>query len=118
MADLKRMGRHVVESTKASLGRLMYGTPVEIQLGKLRDRLSNQDQGYTFVQDQANDLSSAYLDLSSRACLDSIGGLMASERWKTDAVLRYLKEEKKSLVFIMLLCFLYGGQAPRTSEMF
>jgi hypothetical protein len=118
MADLKRMGRHVIQSTEASLCRLMYGTPIEIQLEKLRDRLSNQDQGYSFVQDPANGLSSAYLDLSSRACLDPIGGLMASERWKTDAVLRYLKEETELLASIMLLCFLYGGQAPRTSEMF
>ena len=112
------MGRHVIQSTEASLCQLMYGTPIKIQLEKLRDRLSNQDQGYSFVQDPANGLSSAYLDLSSRACLDPIGGLMASERWKTEAVLRYLKEETELLVSIMLLFFLYGGQAPRTSEMF
>jgi len=65
----------------------MYGTPIKIQLEKLRNRLSNQDQGYSFIQDLANSLSSAYLDLSSRAYLDPIGELMASERWKTDTVL-------------------------------
>jgi hypothetical protein len=74
------MDRHVIQSTEASLCRLIYGTPIEIQLEKLRDRLSNQDQGYSFVQDLANGLSSAYLDLSSRACLDPIGRLIASER--------------------------------------
>jgi hypothetical protein len=88
---------------------LIYGTPVKIDLEKLRDRLSNQDQGYSFVQDPANDLSSAYLDLSSRACLDPIGGLISSERWKTDAVKRFLKEETELLVSVILLCYLYGG---------
>lgn len=118
MADLRRMGQHMVQLAEASLARLMYGMPARIQLSKLQDRLSNQNQGYCFVQDPANNLSSAYLELSSRACLDPIGGLMASERWKLDAVQRYLKEETELLVSVMLLCFLYGGQAPRTSEMF
>jgi hypothetical protein len=49
IADLQRMGQHIVKSTKVSLARLIYGTPVKIQLEKLRDRLSNQDQGYSFV---------------------------------------------------------------------
>ncbi|KAK3680382.1 hypothetical protein LTR37_021275 [Vermiconidia calcicola] len=98
--------------------RLMYGLSSDTQLENIHDKFSNHAQGYSFVQDPANGLSTAYLDLSSRACLDPMDGLMSSERWKVDSVRRYLKEEANLLVQIMLMMYLRGGQAPRTTEFF
>jgi hypothetical protein len=88
----------------------------DLKLDRLRDRMSNVYCGYSFMQDPSNDLDKAYLQLHSRACLDPADGLMSSESWKMDAVRRYLKEEMDLLINIMLIMFLRGGQAPRTTE--
>jgi hypothetical protein len=88
----------------------------DLKLDRLRDRMSNVYCGYSFMQDPSNDLDKAYLQLYSRACLDPADGLMSSESWKMDAIRRYLKEEMDLLINIMLIMFLRGGQAPRTTE--
>lgn len=41
---------------------------------------------------------------------------MSSDVWKIDAVHRYLREETTLLRNIMLMMYLRGGQAPRTTE--
>ena len=58
------------------------------------------------------------MDLSSRTCLSPIDGLMASDCWQMDAVRRYLNEETNLLVQLMLMLYLSGGQASRTTEFF
>lgn len=41
---------------------------------------------------------------------------MSSDVWKMDAVHRYLREETSMLRNVMLMMYLRGGQAPRTTE--
>lgn len=118
MEELRDLGAAAVSSATDSLDRLMYGLKPSIDLSQLRDRLSNSTHGYSFVKDPANKLSTAYLELSSRACLDPIDGLMASERWNMIAVRRYLKEEVHLLTHLMLIIFLRSGQSPRSTELF
>jgi hypothetical protein len=91
----------------------MYGITPDLRLHNVRDRLSDQYAGYSFIHDPANNLTSAYLDLSSRACMGSIDALMTSERWDMSAVRRYLEAEASLLIQILLLFGLRGGQAPR-----
>ncbi|KAK5109834.1 hypothetical protein LTR85_002039 [Meristemomyces frigidus] len=45
-------------------------------------------------------------------------GLMSRDRWNHDAVCRYLKAEADLLIQLMLLLYLQGGQAPRSTELF
>jgi hypothetical protein len=118
MQQLRQLGDDSVYSAKASMARLLYGLSPSFELNSVRDRLSNHDQGYSFVQDPANKLNSAYLDLLSRACLDSIDGLVVNGNWNMVAVLRYLKEEENFLSQLMLSMYLRAGQAPRSSELF
>ncbi len=75
-------------------------------------------KGYSFVHEPANKLNTAYLDLSSRACLDSKNGLMRGEQWNMVAVRRYLQEEVNFLTEMMLVMHLLGGQAPRSPDLF
>lgn len=86
MLDFRTLGRRAVANSSASLTTLLYGwSPPKLTLDNIRDTLSNQEYGYSFVRDPANWLSSAYLELSSRACLDSVDGLMKKGGWNMAA---------------------------------
>ncbi|KAK1957240.1 hypothetical protein LY78DRAFT_563547, partial [Colletotrichum sublineola] len=61
--------------------QLMYGWHPVFDLSKTKDRMANTYQGYSFVSDLANGLWEAYLDLSQRACLSTIDGLLSKEGW-------------------------------------
>jgi hypothetical protein len=98
------------------MDRLLYGTPSIESLEDLQDKMSVHRQGYSFVTEPANKLERSYLDLSTKACLHPVYGLMSSDVWKIDAVHRYLREETSLLRNIMLMMYLRGGQAPRTTE--
>jgi hypothetical protein len=118
MQQLRQLGEDTVNSATILMRRLMYGLTPSIELESLRDRLSNQEKGYSFVQDTPNKLKGAFLELLDRASLDPTDGLMTSERWNMGAVLRYLDDEAKFLTQLMLLLYLRAGQAPRSSELF
>jgi hypothetical protein len=68
-------------------------------------------------KDSANNLERAYFELSSRACLDPVDGLMAGEGWNYKSVHRYLEEEDRLLSQLMLILYLCGGQAPQSTEL-
>jgi len=80
MNKIRQLGRHAYQSATDTLDRLMYGLQPVIRPQGVRDNLANTTQGYSFIQDPSNHLSTVYLHLSSRACLDPIDGLMSSER--------------------------------------
>lgn len=116
MDQLRRLGRLALAEAQSSMKRLLYGYNPGLMPDQLHDKMSNQRQGYSFVTEPENDLERAYLELSSKACLHPVDGLMSSDVWKIDAVHRYFKEETKLLRHIMLMMYLRGGQAPRTTE--
>ena len=115
--QFRRLGQVVLRTVEASMARLMYGLTPQIRLEGIRDQWSNQTPGYSFVSDPANNLASAYLALSSRVCLDPVGGVVTGDRWDLDAVRRYLREEDHLLLQLLLLMILRGGQAPRMPEL-
>lgn len=83
----------------------MYGLKPRVRLDQLRDRMSNEKQGYSFVTDPTNGLKNAYLELSTRACLDPIDGLMAGDRWNERSVARYLEDRVSSKQAILRTLF-------------
>lgn len=118
MDQFRQLGCSTRANASTSLARLMYGWMPTIRLTGLRDTLSNQKKGYSFVQEPANKLTMAYLDLSSRACLDADRGLMRGNRWDMAAVRSYLEVESQFLVDIMLVMHVLAGQGPRSTELF
>lgn len=118
MNHFRQLGCHAVQTATTLIARLMYGVRPMTRLDSIIDSISNVAQGYSFVQDPANGLASAHLDLTTRASLDPMDGLMLSERWNYPAVHRYLKEEADLLIQLMLIMYLRGGQAPRLTELF
>lgn len=118
MDQFRQLGRSSRANAATSLTRLMYGWTPTLRLTDIRDTLSNQKKGYSFVQDPMNNLSMAYLELSSRACLDMNQGLMRGDRWNMAAVHSYLEMEIQFLLDIMLVMYILGGQGPRSPELF
>jgi hypothetical protein len=120
--------RHIVNGSAPKLGQESLGTSAVldgpltlwkssiISLEDLQDKMSVHRQGCSFVAEPANKLERSYLNLSTKACLHTAEGLMSSDVWKMDAVHRYLKEETSLLRNIMLMMYLRGRQAPRTTE--
>lgn len=118
MGTFRALGRKVLDDAASCCGHLMYGIKPSVRLEDMRDEMSNQAAGYSFVQDPIKELGSAYLDLSAKACLSPLDGLMSHDRWSMPAVNAYLKKERELLCQIMLLMYLLGGQAPRSTELF
>ena len=116
--DFRRIGRQVLQNAASTLDFLMYGLPRRISLESIRDDMSNNEAGYSFVIDPYNGLADAYLELSQRVCLNSREGLMQRERWNIRAVKEYLERERELRCQLMLLLYLLGGQAPRSTELF
>jgi hypothetical protein len=109
MSQFRGLGTRVYDRVVAAMSRLMYGLHPDLDLKKTKDRTSDHESGYSFVQDPGNNLRSDYLKLSSRTCLDPIDGLMSGERWNFDAIRRYLKEENSLLLHIFQLLSLRAG---------
>lgn len=61
----------------------MYGLRPRLQLDHIRDCMSNQKQGYLFMLDPGNNLERAYPELSFRACLDPVDGLMVGDGYSS-----------------------------------
>jgi hypothetical protein len=97
---------------------MMYEWCPEPNLTRICDRLLNITLGYLFVADPANGLGEAYLELSRRACLSTVNGLMTDDDWDTAAVRRYLDWYEHLTRLLVLLVYLVGGQAPRGTELF
>ncbi|KAK1837999.1 hypothetical protein CCHR01_19379 [Colletotrichum chrysophilum] len=54
----------MVQHVAATVDRLMYGWHPVFDPSKIKDRMVNTHQGYSFVSELANGLQEAYLDLS------------------------------------------------------
>lgn len=118
MNQFRALGRHALNMVQETIGELMGTFRPTINLSLLRDRISEHRHGYSFVQEPKNDISSAYLNLANRICADTNSGLMIKNGWNMRSVRRLLRKEETLLEQIMLMMFLRGGQASRTTEFF
>lgn len=117
IAQFRQISRDAITSAASTCNQLMYGWCPTFDLKVIRDKLSDTTAGYSFVMDPANGLSEAYLELSRRACLATINGLMTDDAWDMTAVRRYLDWYHHMTELVMHLFYLVGGQAPRGTEL-
>lgn len=118
--SFRELGHRAIHDAILSSRSLMFGLVPQLDLSKVRDEISNNTAGYSFVQDPQNDLQSAYLNLLRQACMGGANSLMisGSGNWNSLAVRQYLERERQFLRELALLLYLLGGQAPRTTELF
>jgi len=116
MEQLRSFASRIVSSLTMLCARLMYDWQPEFDLKSIKDDLCNLQEGFSFINHPSNELSSAYLELSTRACTDPSNGLLIDDTWNTTAVWRYLKLEEELLELLLAMFHILGGQAPRGTE--
>lgn len=109
LSDFRCFAQRSVDSAKALLHQMIYGVLPNFDLSRFHDDMSVTKQGYSFVQDPRNDLTTKYLELSSQACLDWENGLMSGESWNSKAVRLYLDKDHELLKQLGLIMHLSGG---------
>jgi hypothetical protein len=117
MAQFQQIGQDSLQATSVVCSQLMYGWSPEVNLSAISDNLSCTAARYSFVTASANGLSKSYLELSRRASLATVDGLMTDDDWDHQAVHRYLDRYTELTASLMLLTLLLGGQAPRGTEL-
>ncbi|OHW95957.1 hypothetical protein CSPAE12_05386 [Colletotrichum incanum] len=117
LQQFRSLAHDMVRHTASAVDRLMYSWHPVFDLSKTKDRMANTHQGYSFISEPANGLQEAYLDLSQRACLSSIDGLLSKEGWLLRWVQRYIDDSEALLSALFALIHLTGGQAARGSEL-
>jgi hypothetical protein len=95
----------------------MFGLEPDIDLSQIKDDMTNSDNGYSYVTDPKNNLTSAYLELLQRACTARHGCLSRGDRWNWSEVDRYRKKEEDFREILGLAMSLTGGQQPRCPEL-
>jgi hypothetical protein len=118
MDQFRKISHDTIDCATAVCRQMMYEWCPESDLTRIRDRLSDTTLGYSFVADPANGLGEAYLELSRRACLATVNGLMTDDDWDSVAVRCYLDRYERLTHLLVLLVYLVGGQAPRGTELF
>jgi hypothetical protein len=117
MAQFRQIGQDSLQATSVVCSQLMHGWSPEVDLSAISDDLSCTAARYSFVTASANGLSESYLELSRRASLATVDGLMTDDDWDHQAVHRYLDRYAELTASLMLLTLLLGGQAPRGTEL-
>jgi hypothetical protein len=90
----------------------MFGWLPSVDLNQIKDDMSNTACGYSFVEHPDNDLSTAYLSLSTRVCTAQGDGLLRGDRWDLKAVSEYLKMSEEYREYIAAMMLTLGSQAP------
>lgn len=116
MAQFWKIGHDTLLATSALCNQLIYGWSPLFDLSSICDNLACTAAGYSLTE-SANGLAESYLELSSRAFLDTVNGLMTDDGWNHQAVRRYLDQLPEMTELIMLLAYLQGGQAPRVTAL-
>ncbi|KAE9565912.1 hypothetical protein CGMCC3_g17908 [Colletotrichum fructicola] len=117
LQQFRTLAHNMVQNVAAAVDQLMYGWHPVFDLSKTKDRMVNTHQGYSFVSEPANGLQDAYLDLSQRACLSKIDGLLSKDGWVVRRVQRYINDSEALLSILFALIHVTGGQAARGSEL-
>lgn len=117
MDQFRGLSGTLVDRVSSASYRLMYGWQPDLDLHSVHDRMATYDCDYSFLSDKRNNLAGAYLDLSERACVAEIDGLVGTTGWDCNAVKKYLALHDEVLLDILVLIHLTGGQAPRGTEL-
>jgi hypothetical protein len=81
MESFRELAEHFLAKAEILCNDLMFGLDPVIDLQKVKDDLTNTNNGFSFVQHPANKLTDVYLDLSRKACTTRRNGLFRGNQW-------------------------------------
>ncbi|KFZ16365.1 hypothetical protein V501_02264 [Pseudogymnoascus sp. VKM F-4519 (FW-2642)] len=104
MDNFRTFGHSVVDRAEALCYSLMFNWFPGVDLSQVKDDMTNTIQGYSFLQHPANDLSTAYLTLSTRACTAQGDGLLRGDSTNNEfTVVRFLPARPGKLLYYYLV---------------
>lgn len=92
MTRFRALAEYFLERAEELCDDLMFGLNPAIDLSEVKDDLSNTRYGFSFIQHPANELTNAYLDLSTKPCTTRCNGLFRDNRWDWNAIFAYHKK--------------------------
>jgi hypothetical protein len=116
MGQFRTLPDVVLREAEGLCDTLMYGWQPKVDLGSIKDSLTNRGHGYSFVTHPPNGLAEAYTELSFRACTSEQRSLSKNGTWHRNEVYTYLKKEKTYREALGLLMLMTGGGQPRAPE--
>jgi hypothetical protein len=97
----------------------MFDVLPNVDLGEIKDDLTNKGCSFSFVNHPRNRLSDAYLELSTRACKTGRNGLFDGKGcWNWVAVFQHLKAKERLVEMIAGVLYTTAGQVARAVKIF
>ncbi|KAH7248230.1 hypothetical protein B0J15DRAFT_562411 [Fusarium solani] len=116
MGQFRRLPEHFIKEAAGLCTEMMFSWDPAIDLASIKDDMTNNEEGFSFVLHPGNKLDTAYLELCCRASRAHRHGLLRSGGWDWNAVFQYLKKEEALRAAILGGMFCAGGQQPRCTE--
>lgn len=106
-----------IQDCQGALKELMFDwRPPRVELEKIRDNLTNRQEGWWFLKEPANQLRYSYRQLSQQAWILRNKGLMVRGQWcrrRSEEYLQLVAEFSR----LLLVCIHFSGGLPgRTTE--
>ncbi|KAJ3453401.1 hypothetical protein MRS44_017648 [Fusarium solani] len=116
MGRFRRLPEHFIKEAAKLCDEMMFSWDPAIDLSNIKDDMTNNKEGFSFVLHPANKLDEAYLRLCNRASRAHRSGLVRGAGWDWEAVCLYFKKEEALLCALLGGMFCSGGQLPRCTE--
>ncbi|KAM6506734.1 hypothetical protein FALCPG4_018851 [Fusarium falciforme] len=117
MGQFRRLPEHFIKEAARLCTEMMFSWDPAIDLSSIRDDMTNNEEGFSFVLHPGNKLDTAYLELCCRASRAHRHGLFRGGDWEWNAVFQYFKKDEALRAAILGGMFCAGGQLPRCTEL-
>ncbi|RKK62815.1 hypothetical protein BFJ69_g16984 [Fusarium oxysporum] len=117
MGQFRLLPEYFIREANRLCSEMMFDWDPAIDLAQVKDDMTNNAKGFSFVLHPDNKLPKAYLDLCDRACKARHGGLLKGSDWDWSAVFRYLKKDEELRGYILGTMDCTSGQKPRCLEL-
>ncbi|OAQ58466.1 telomere-associated RecQ helicase [Purpureocillium lilacinum] len=117
MAKFRRLCDHFISEAETLCSELMFRWEPPVDLSLVKDDMTNDENGFSFVSHPRNNLQRAYLQLCERACSSHLSKLYREGGWNWPAIFRYFRREDAFRAALLGCLDATGGQKPRCSEL-
>ena len=111
------LAEHFLLKAKKLCRDLMFNLNLDIDLSKVRDDLTNDKCGFSFVQHLGNRVADAYLELSTKACTTRRNKLFKKGQQDQKAIFVYQKNVEALEEMLLGGLHTTGGQVLRAPKL-
>ncbi|KAM6505278.1 hypothetical protein FSOLCH5_014509 [Fusarium solani] len=94
MGQFRWLPEHFIKEAGRLCTEMIYSCDPAIDLSSIKDDMTNNEEGFSFVLYPDNKLDSAYLELCCRASRANRHGLLRDGDWDWNAIFQYFKKDE------------------------